>query len=172
MVGSRFKNPYIHYQTSTDMEFRTRKRLRRIDCDYASDNFYFITTFVKNRVKVFGEVVDGVMQLNDNGKIALQQFEWLSQHFSYVHVHASVVMPDHVHAVIEIRSGKVQGDVRIKPLPELVGAYKTTTSRMIRAHIPDFSWHRSFHDRIIRDTMEYHHVVAYIRDNPRNWERR
>lgn len=154
------------------MEFRTRKRMRLADCDYTSDNCYFITTFVKNRMKVFGEVIDGVMNLNESGEIASQQFEWLSNHFPYVCIHASVVMPDHVHAIIEIRRSG-QDDVRIKSMPELVGAYKTTTSKMIRrTHMPNFSWHRSFHDRIIRDTQEYHNVVAYIRDNPKNFNKK
>jgi hypothetical protein len=43
-----------------------------------------------------------------------------------------VVMPNHIHAIIEIDDTIVeQSMVKIKSLSELIGAYKTTTSKQI-----------------------------------------
>ncbi|MBW7465933.1 hypothetical protein ABID22_000403 [Pontibacter aydingkolensis] len=45
--------------------------------------------------------------------------------------------------------------LKIKSLSELIGAYKTTTTKLTRAAgLPDFSWQRSFHDHIIRNESE------------------
>lgn len=60
---------------------------------------------------------------------------------------------------------------KIKSLSELMGAYKTTTSKLIRlAGLPDFAWQRSFHDHIIRHNSAYRHIRNYIQENPAKWQ--
>jgi hypothetical protein len=57
---------------------------------------------------------------------------------------------------------------KIKPISELVGAFKTTSSKMIhQAGLPEFAWQRSFYDHIIRDDEERWYIQKYIRDNPK-----
>jgi len=60
-----------------------------------------------------------------------------------------------------------------KPLGQLMGALKTTTTRMIQKlygfGIENQIWQRNFHDRIIRSNEELQHIRCYIRDNPKNW---
>lgn len=34
---------------------------------------------------------------------------------------------------------------------------------------PEFKWHNSFHDRIIRNDYEYYNIKKYIKDNPKNY---
>lgn len=43
------------------------------------------------------------------------------------------------------------------------------TKRIHRAGMPEFGWHPRYHDRIIRDDMEWAHIRKYIIDNPSNW---
>lgn len=113
--------------------------------------------------------------LNEYGIIAKDQILWLENQYSYAVVHSYVVMPNHVHMVIEIDSSKSKRDfpdipIKIKSLSQLLGAYKTTTSKMIHtAGYTDFSWHRSFHDHIIRDEKAYSDIVNYINKNPQKW---
>jgi hypothetical protein len=60
--------------------------------------------------------------------------------------------------------------IKIKSLSELMGAYKTTTSKQIHlAGLFDFKWQRSFHDRIIRNDGSYGFIMNYIYRNPENW---
>ncbi|MBS1619888.1 MAG: transposase [Bacteroidetes bacterium] len=81
-----------------------------------------------------------------------------------------VIMPNHFHAIILISSSP-SSLVKIKPLSDLVGAYKMTTSKAIHAIDNGyFSWQRSFHDHIMRDETEYHKIKNYVRNNPRNWK--
>jgi putative transposase len=55
---------------------------------------------------------------------------------------------------------------KIKSLSELVGAYKTTTSKQIRnAGLPEFTWQPRFYDRIIRTKQELNNVRRYIKNN-------
>ena len=166
-----------------------RKRNRLHGYDYSSNAMYFVTSCVKDRICYFGEIKNYKMLLNEHGKIAQHQFEWLPQQYPYVIVHSCVVMPNHVHAIIEIynardvRTGRDVGTGRdlslppppssiekIKSLSELMGAYKTTVSKQIHlAGLPGFAWQRSFHDHIIRNKTSYLHISNYIENNPFNW---
>ncbi|WP_299702374.1 transposase [uncultured Pontibacter sp.] len=166
-----------------------RKQNRLNGYDYSRDALYFVTSCVKDKVCCFGEVIDGEMQLNEYGYIAEQQWRLLEERYSYVILQAYVVMPNHVHAIIEIDrdsvgtgrdlSARRQTDEtnavafpnpKVKPLSELIGVYKTSTSKLIRtAGLDDFAWQRSFHDHIIRTDKAYYQIRDYILTNPERW---
>jgi len=77
-------------------------------------------------------------------------------------------MPDHVHGIIYIKSGHPY--LKIKPLPELIGAYKTTVSKRIhQAGNVEFKWQKSYHDHIIRNIRSLNRIKHYIETNPENW---
>lgn len=100
---------------------------------------------------------DQRMELNAYGLIVQNQIEWLEAQYPYVVVHNFVVMPNHVHAIIEIDRLKIEHlSVKVKSLSSLIGAFKTTSSKMIHhAGFKDFAWKRSFHDHIIREQKAY-----------------
>ncbi len=175
---------------------KERKRTRLEGYDYSTDNLYFITSCVQDRESCFGEIVNNLMILNEFGKIAHNQFVWLQNQYAYLMVHNFVIMPDHVHAVVEINRNldfvgngrdhsvlknpnpnpnpnpQSQKPLKIKSLSELVGAYKTTVSKQIHlAGKERFNWQKSFHDRIIRNEMEFGRIINYIDDNPSNWKK-
>jgi REP element-mobilizing transposase RayT len=59
---------------------------------------------------------------------------------------------------------------KIKPIPELVGAFKTTSSKRIHlAGLSVFYWHRSYHERVIRNVEELNAIRNYIIRNPSRW---
>ena len=149
-----------------------RKPTRLAGFDYSSDRLYFITCCVKHMRHCFGQVVDGRMRLNDYGVIADTQWLWLAEQYPYVRLHAHIIMPNHMHGIIEIDSrGAGSAEMKIKSLSELMGAYKTTSSKKIHlAGDPNFAWHRSFYDHIIRDAQGYHNISAYVENNPAKWE--
>jgi REP element-mobilizing transposase RayT len=182
---------------------RNRKRNRKKDFDYSSDNLYFVTICVKDMLCCFGEIVevaldgkrtslDGertalelsvrdnldnqddiincIMKLNPYGLIIQERLEWLPIQYPYVIIHNSVVMPNHLHLIVEIDSLNVSKGVKIKSLSSLIGAFKTTASKLIHeAGFLDFAWHRSFHDHIIRNEKSYLNIDNYIDSNPQNW---
>ena len=170
------------------MPLPVRKANRLRGYDYSRDGRYFFTSNVKHFMRYFGEIFNQVMILSAYGEIVLEQWIWLGKKFPYAIQHAFVIMPDHVHGIIEIKrslyvekpsseSGLPKGRHKIKPLDELVGAFKMTASRRIRlleselnpGKPPKFKWHRSFHDHIIRSDKAFERIAKYIRENPKNW---
>jgi putative transposase len=165
--------------------YRTRLSTRLQGYDYSRNALYFVTSCVHDRVCCFGEIKDDQMFPNEYGKIAEQQWQWLEQQYPYIVLHSFVVMPNHIHGIIEIDdrmvlvgTGRVVGTGRdlslqkkIKSLSELMGAYKTTASKKIHLlGLTDFKWQRSFHDHIVRNEESYLRISNYIQNNPSNWK--
>lgn len=166
--------------------FKRRKPNRLRGFDYSSPNQYFVTINTKNRVQHFGVIKDKEMVLNEFGLIVYKQWKWLAERYPYVKLHAFVVMPDHFHGIIQITNNdsKYLGNLafkknencssenpqKIKYLSELIGAFKTTSSKQIHLQgNKDFIWHRSFHDSIIRSYLAFYAISIYIKNNPKNW---
>jgi putative transposase len=162
-----------------------RKHNRLPGFDYSREAVYFVTSCVKDMACVFGEVVEGEMVLNSLGHIAENQWQAVMERYPYVYSHAFVVMPNHVHGLVEINQQweKAHGETcanrplfspennKIKSISELIGAYKSTTSKCIRlAGLPAFTWQRSFHDHIIRHEQAYQNIKTYIETNPAKWQ--
>lgn len=116
------------------------------------------------------------MELNEYGKICETQWHWLAKQYPYVVLHEFCVMPNHIHGIIEINSSRAGNGrdhslhVKIKSLSELMGAYKTTTSKQIHAlGLKSFAWQKSFHDHIIRRSDPLNIIADYIKNNPMKW---
>jgi REP element-mobilizing transposase RayT len=112
-----------------------------------------------------------IMQLNEFGLIVEERILWLEQQYPYVEIHNHQVMPNHFHLILEIDSLKVKDlELKIKSLSSLIGAMKTTSSKLIHdTNFNDFAWHRSFHDHIIKNEQSYGNIYNYISNNPVNW---
>jgi REP element-mobilizing transposase RayT len=64
----------------------------------------------------------------------------------------------------------IQTIPKIKPLPELIGAYKTTVSKRIHLHGDDnFKWQKSYYDHIIRNQQSLDRIINYIETNAEKW---
>jgi len=178
---------------------KKRKPNRKRGYDYSQPGIYFLTTCCKYRIHHFGYIENGEMVFNDSGKIACEQIEWLRNQYSNIIIHNSVVMPNHVHLLVELvgtgldlsasesnngsinRTGRdLSCDINertgrdlslpAKSISTLMGAFKTTASAKIHANgNPDFNWQRSFHDHIIRNEPSYQRIYEYITENPKNW---
>ena len=120
----------------------------------------------------------------------------MENHFEYIEIIKSIVMPNHVHIIIRIIDDVVTGrdlsDIktgidkktgttralslrksfrRIKSLSELVGAFKTTSSKLIhQLGLLVFCWQRFFYDHIIRNDEELIRISDYIEKNPLLWK--
>jgi hypothetical protein len=71
----------------------------------------------------------------------------------------------------QIRTGHDLSLRKIKSLSELIGAFKTTSSKLIHQNgLPEFRWQRSFYDHIIRNEKSLDNIIQYIRNNPKNWQ--
>lgn len=175
---------------------KNRKKNRLQGYDYSKDNLYFVTICVQNKLCCFGSVIsigtgrdlsvhhpngnhpnenhpneNILMQLNQYGLIVQEKMEWLNQQYEYIDIHNFVIMPNHIHLILEIKSSQVKNkEIKIKSLSSLMGAFKTTTSKLIHlSGFSEFSWQRSFHDHIIRNELSYQNISNYIDLNPKKW---
>ena len=79
-----------------------RRSIRLPNYDYTQNGMYFITICTHNRECLFGDVVGGVMELNDVGSVVQMVWKSLPSRFSGIELDQFVVMPNHVHGIIGI----------------------------------------------------------------------
>ena len=84
------------------LQTHKRRSIRLPQFDYSRQGAYFVTICTRDRVCLFGDIVDGEMRLNDFGKAAHEVWEQIVTHFPLVETDAWIVMPNHVHGVIFI----------------------------------------------------------------------
>ncbi len=172
---SKNYNPKIHH----------RKSMRLKDYDYSQDGYYFVTICVRNKTKYFGEIINGEMILNEIGEIAQKQWLWLAEQYDYVKLDEWIIMLNHLHGILIIENDINPVAVgagrdlplqrrqmrKIKSLSELIGAFKTTSSKLIHQNgLSEFQWQRNYYERIIRNEKELDKIRKYIFENPLKWE--
>jgi putative transposase len=86
-------NPNIHHRHS----------IRLKGYDYSSEGLYYITICVYDRKCLFGKVENNEMIYNDCGKIANECWLQIPDHFRNVVLHEHIIMPNHVHGIIELK---------------------------------------------------------------------
>jgi putative transposase len=85
-------NPNIHH----------RRSVRLQGYDYSKAGLYFITICCKDRICRLGVIENHKMIFNDIGNIADAFWRAIPEHFQQVVLHEHIVMPNHVHGIIEL----------------------------------------------------------------------
>jgi putative transposase len=95
-----------------------RRSIRLQGFDYSAQGMYFITICTKGyRIPWFGFIDNGVMILNETGKVAHQCWGDIPKHFPNAVLHNFIVMPDHIHGIIELVNDPVGvQDFRVAPV--------------------------------------------------------
>ena len=83
-------------------QMHNRRSIRFKGYDYTQAGLYFITICCQNRACLFGEIENGKMMLNDAGAIANDCWLNIPNHFPNAILHEYVIMPNHVHGIIEL----------------------------------------------------------------------
>jgi putative transposase len=77
--------------------------------DYAEAGAYFVTICTKDRACLFGDVQKDNMILNEYGKIVQKLWDDISKKYRRVRTDQFIVMPNHIHGIIEIRDNVCRG---------------------------------------------------------------
>jgi putative transposase len=137
-----------------------RKSPRLPGYDYATAGAYFVTVCTRDRACLFGTVLNDKMRPNEAGRVVVERWSAIPEHFSAIKLDAFVVMPNHLHGILWLsRAGHAP------PLPLVVGSFKSATSRAVGQPV----WQRSFYDRVIRNDSELSALRQYVADNPLKW---
>ena len=90
MDGNYFKNKY------------KVNSARLSDWDYSWVGYYFFTICTEDRQNFFGEIRQRIMGLNDLGCIVWKYWYELPQHYLECVLDEFIIMPNHIHGVIQI----------------------------------------------------------------------
>ena len=150
-----------------------RKQIRLNADKYSLRGYYFITICTLNRRCLFGNILDGETLLNEAGKMLQQIWINLPNIYKKINIDTLMIMPDHVHAIIEITD-----PTRSISLPDIIKSVKSyTTTQYIKGvrscGWPEFNkklWQRGYHEHIVRSPDDLRKIRQYILDNPKNWK--
>jgi len=83
-----------------------RSSLRLAHYDYGKAGYYFITICAQNKEHLFGEIVDGVMDLNVAEEMVYTLWYAMKDDFPDIALHEFIIMPNHIHGIIEIKNNE------------------------------------------------------------------
>jgi putative transposase len=166
-----------------------RRSIRMRGYDYSLEGAYFITVCTYQRLNLFGEVMNGAMQLNPYGIIAGEQWVRLQKRFPQSIFEHYMIMPNHVHGIIHIVRGAGEGFDQTTPemppqrpygfplvnpgsLGIIVRAFKASVTyriNAIRSPINPPIWQQNYYDHIVRNEQELNQIWNYIDNNPQSW---
>ncbi|MBB6218539.1 REP element-mobilizing transposase RayT [Anaerosolibacter carboniphilus] len=165
--------------------FPQRKSLRLKNYDYSQVGLYFITICTQDKKPYFGQIVDGVMQLNSYGQIVNQCISKIGDLHIGLNIDCKVVMPNHVHFIIKnvgvayYATRNMEGmstQEKSKMLvPKIIQQFKTSTIKLTKQvsglhAMQPLQWQRGYYEHIIRDENSYQKIYEYIESNPLRWE--
>jgi len=87
---------------SYDPRQHHRRSIRLRGYDYAQTNPYFVTICTQSGLRMFGEVVDNEMRLNNAGRMVEKWWNELGQKFPGTLTKSLRLMPNHLHAIFVI----------------------------------------------------------------------
>ena len=161
-----------------------RRPIRLKGYDYSQPGGYFVTIVTQNRLCLFGEVVGEKMHLNEAGIMIREIWKNLPRRFPTVELDVFVVMPNHIHGILqihepvgaslvgaldgnpgsEVTAGATDGDraaTRAAPtgvaLGGVIGAYKSITTVEYTRGVKSEKWRR-FSGRLWQRNY-YEHIV-------------
>jgi len=151
-------------------ELPSRKPNRLQGHDYSQNGLYFITMCVRGKQCVFWDAVGARIArpiLSNYGLVVEQAINKISFVYNNVCVDKYVIMPNHIHLLLNIQTFSENGRaMRAPTVSTVVNQMKGFVTKQIGHSI----WQKLFHDRIVRDEAEYVKIWQYIENNPLQWE--
>lgn len=175
---------------------RDRKLNRLRNRDYSESGLYFVTVCTYKMEELFGSIVDGRMGLSQLGGLVKECWVEIPEHFKGVGLDKFRIMPNHIHGIIwvkEAAGGLNVGNAYMRSLrerfrtggvieeeymrsvrerfrnnmliPKIIQNFKAAVSRKADGKV----WHKSYHDRVIRNNKELEKIRGYIENNPVLW---
>ena len=192
------------------MEYKNRKTTRLASFDYNTIGAYFITFNTQNKEHLLSQVIrkdifvrtdvlDGpyspsefTVELTEYGMIAEKYIKQLNDFYTYVSVDAYVIMPNHIHLLINVhengpsRTSLLTDDGENGPSRTLVltddgenprtsiqhsiiSKFISTFKRFSNKEYGRNVWQMRSYDHVIRDAKDYETHIKYIHENPIKW---
>jgi len=157
-----------------------RRQTRLSSFDYSSPGFYFVTICIQDKKPILGSVEGDRVVPSDAGSMVQRQWQRIPRRFPHVDLDEFVIMPDHLHGILELTSAAdASATSPHESLSDVMSWFKVVASVEYARNVKRRGWPavrrrlwlRGFHDRVVRDDDELAALRLYIRDNPRKWRR-
>jgi putative transposase len=161
-------------------EIHKRKSIRLKEYDYSLPGYYFVTIHTYNKEHLFGNILNGKMELNEFGEIVNNCIMQLNQHFPNSSIDYFCIMPNHLHIIL---INGCRGQACLTPtepseiykansLSTIIGSVKSAITKqinLVRKSLGSPVWQRNYYEHIIRNEKELFEIRKYIEQNALNW---
>jgi REP element-mobilizing transposase RayT len=172
-------------KTKYNPEIHHRRSIRIPGYDYSQTGWYYATICTGHMERLFGDVVNGKMVLNEMGRIV--ETEWIKTTIlrHNIKLDEYIIMPNHFHGIINIvEDVNRRGTERRAPtteqfgkpvtnsIPTIIRSFKSAVTKKINEirNTPGaILWRRNFYEHIIRDENDLNRIRQYIMNNPLKW---
>ena len=150
-----------------------------------NEGMYFITICTKSKKHFFGQIINDVICLSQIGKYLDYVINETPKHQSYIEILQYVIMPNHLHLLVEVHSPSTDTACRVPTLEErmtkgiaknrlpllstFVGSIKSAVTKYAHKINDEFAWQPRYHDHVIRNINDYNNISTYIKNNISNW---
>jgi len=85
--------------------------------NYKNSAPYFVTICTQAQLPLFGNIINGEMNLNNLGRYAEWKWNDLPNHHSNIELIHFVVMPNHIHGLLRINNDDINDNSLVETLP-------------------------------------------------------
>lgn len=158
----------------------SRKSLRLKNYDYSLSGFYFVTICINQRICLLSEIIDDKVVLSDVGMMVKRNYLDLEKRFANIKCDRYIIMPNHIHCIIEIKncddavgvvpcanpiSRQPQGiattdksrDQKNASLADVVGVFKSISTVEYIKNVSKNNWQKF--DKRLWQRNYYEHVI-------------
>ena len=153
-----------------------RKHPRLKEYDYSLPGYYYVTICTADESVCLSRVgwehapTVARVVLTEGGEIAREQLFALEQRYPYVRIDQYVIMPNHIHVIIELEM--MPTSEKRTDLTAILCAYKSLATRQLNQVLqsPGKKWFQtSFYETVLRNEVAYRECWRYIDENPMKW---
>lgn len=150
-----------------------------------------MTICTKNRAHYFGKIQTGQMFLSEIGEFTKLQLNSASEHCENIRILLSVVMPNHIHAIVNLTNdaGSLpmnEGNImqrspnpalradptcqrHVPTLSRYISSLKGAVTKFAKSNNLDFGWQKGYFDHCIRSHQDGNRIAEYIENNVARW---
>jgi len=165
----------------TILHLPQRHNIRLYGYDYSQEGLYFVTICTQDKMCLFGEIMDEEMALNEIGIIVKNCWLAIPEHYPHVKLHEFIIMPNHIHGIIELVGANKHSpdDIKFrspsKSIGSIIRGFKIGVMKNIKANVYSplqnkSIWQRNYYEHIIRNDESYQKITEYIYENPKYWQ--
>ncbi len=160
-----------------------------------NEGLYFITICTEGKRHFFGEIHNGQMNLSQIGLFVDNELKNPQIHNKHIKIPMYVVMPNHIHAIIEVESldsdyyentTALSAEIRtpnpaqrcnpdmprhVPALSRYINMFKGAVSRYAGRNKLVFQWQSRYHDHLIRGASDGNKIADYIENNIARWNK-